>query len=158
MATDGRCDIMSKVSGSFSGLSYVVSSRRVQQWDELIDQPVCCPLWFTVSVPQILVCWRTAVLGVCTSIACVCVSEGDIDWSYFCFATWQMQAVHSRNVNAHTCLGGECEASLMIASVEPNWETDKVGGRTLLEHRYPLQYEWLQWHTISTLLNTNTTM
>lgn len=24
-----------------------------------------------------------------------------------------MQAVHSRNVNAHTCSGGECEASLM---------------------------------------------
>lgn len=36
--------------------------------------------------------WRTAEPGVCASVAvCVrvraCVSEGDIDWSYFCFAT-----------------------------------------------------------------------
>lgn len=38
-----------------------------------------------------------------------------------------MQPVHSRNVNAHTCLGGGCEASLTIASVEPDRETDKVG-------------------------------
>lgn len=28
--------------------------------------------------------WRTARTRVCV---CVCVSEGDIDWSYFCFAT-----------------------------------------------------------------------
>ncbi|MED6252103.1 hypothetical protein ATANTOWER_007031 [Ataeniobius toweri] len=36
---------------------------------------------------------------------------------------FKMQPVHSRNVNAHTCLGGECEASLPIGSLEPDRET-----------------------------------
>lgn len=126
----------------------------------LIDRPQRRPGWFTMIIPHILVCWRTVVPGVCACGACVCVSrsaraetcicvcvcvsEGDIDWSYFFFATWQMQPVHSRNVNAHTCLGGECEASLMIASVEPDWETDKVGGRTLLGCCYLLESNFFQ--------------
>lgn len=40
-----------------------------------------------------------------------------------------MQPVHSRNVNAHTCLGGKTEASLVIGSAEQDREGDGGSGR-----------------------------
>lgn len=104
MATDGRRDTESKVSASLRPsltLQLFQSLREVQGGcSSRADLTLCmrradrsCLLLAEVvyndcsTDPCLLE--NSGAWGVCerSVCVCVCVSEGDIDWSYFCFAT-----------------------------------------------------------------------